>query len=139
FKSKDPGLMEIDARLKGTTSFDEVIGAIQAALDGAGRGELTPERIESARDHLLNQAILGLQTPAQVATALAVSAGATGDVATFEKYLSALAAVKPADVARIAKTLTPAHRDVVTLMTGPEAPEKPEKNAKPVAAKGASR
>ena len=140
FRSKDPGLLEIDARMKGTTSFDEVIGAVQAAVDSAARGELSAERIEAARDHLLNQTLLGLQTPAQVAAALAVSAGTTGDVSTFERYVSALAAVKPADVARLAKILTPAHRDVVTLMTGPEAPaEKNEKTAKPAAPKGGSR
>jgi predicted Zn-dependent peptidase len=67
-----------------------------------------------------------------VAFALAVSAAATGDVHTFERYLDALAAVTPADVARVAKLLVPAHRDVVTLIAGP-APDPhaaPSKDAK---------
>jgi hypothetical protein len=34
--------------------------------------------------------------------------------------MAALAQVKPEDVARVAKMLTPAHRDVVTLTTGQE-------------------
>ena len=62
------------------------------------------------------------RTRSDVATALALATGAVGDVHAFERYMGALAAVKPEDVARVAKMLTPAHRDVVTLMVGPEAP-----------------
>jgi len=122
--------------LKGTTSFDEIIGAVQQTLDGAARGELPADRVLAARDHLLNQTILGAQTPAQVAVVLAVTTGATGDVHGFERYLQALAAVKPEDVARVAKILSPARRSVVTLMTGADAGEK-ERGKEP--AKGGAR
>jgi zinc protease len=120
--AKDPGGFEVDARLKGTTSFDEIIGAVQAALDAAARGQLSGEKIEAARDHLLNETIVRAQTPAQVAVALAVTAGTVGDVRAFERYVDALGAVKPEDVARVAKALTPAHRSVVTLVAGSEPP-----------------
>lgn len=128
-QSKDPGSFVLDATLKGTTSFDEVIGAVQATLDAVARGELPAERIEAARDHLSNATILRMQTPAAVATLLALATGAVGDVHTFEHYMDALAAVKPEDVARVAKALTPAHRDVVTLIAGSEGTEK--KKAQP--------
>jgi predicted Zn-dependent peptidase len=117
-QSKDPGSFELNATLKGTTSFDEIIGAVQATLDEAARGQLATEKIEAARDHLLNATILRMQTPAQVATMLALATGAVGDVHAFEHFMAALAAVKPEDVARVAKLLSPARRDVVTLTGG---------------------
>ncbi len=134
FGAKDPGGFEVDASLKGTTSFDEIIGVVQSAIEKASRGQLPPAAIDAARDHLLNQRIVGLQTPAQVATALAVFAGTTGDPHGLERYVAALAAVKPEDVARVAKLLTPAHRDVVTLMPGPDAPPLEKASAKPAPA-----
>lgn len=118
--AKDPGAFEIDARLKATTSFDEIIGAVQGALDAAAKGQLAAEKIEAARDHLLNETILRAQTPSQVARALAVTAGTASDVQGYVRYLEALAAVKPEDVARVAKQLTPAHRNVITLVAGSE-------------------
>lgn len=132
--AKDPSSFEIEARLKGTTSFDEIIGAVQGGLDAAARGELSAEKIEAARDHLLNETILRAQTPGQVATALAVAAGTVGDVHAFERYVEALAAVKPADVARVAKTLTPARRSVVTLVAGEGESAPGEKKKLPAAA-----
>jgi len=119
-ENKDPGTIDISAKLKGDTSFDEVIRAVQATLDSVAKGELPADRIESARDHLLNETILGAQTASQVANRLASLTAKTGDVHSFEKYTQALAAVKPEDVARVAKGLVPAHRDVVTLVTGSE-------------------
>jgi len=140
-ESKDPASLEIDATLKATTSFDEVIGAVQAAVDGAARGQLPAEKIEAARDHLLNETILRAQTPAQVAGALALATGAVGDVHAFEQFVAALASVKPEDVARMAKLFTPAHRDVVTLIPGSEpAPAAAGKTKSPAAtAKGGAK
>jgi zinc protease len=116
-QSKDPGSLEIDATLKATTSFDEIIGAVQGALDAAASGRLAPEKILAARDHILNGMILRAQTPGQVATLVALATGALGDPHGFERYAAALAAVTPEDVARVAKLLKPAHRSVVTLVS----------------------
>jgi zinc protease len=129
-ENKDPGTLEVSAKLKGETSFDEIIRAVQATLDSAAKGELAADKIEAARDHLLNETILGAQTASQIANRLASLTARTGDVHAFEKYTQALAAVKPEDVARVAKGLVPAHRDVVTLVTGNEPAAKAE-DAKP--------
>ncbi len=130
-ETKDPGVLDISAKLGDKASFDEIIGDVQSAIDSAARGELPAERVAAASRHLLNQGILGAQTAPALAGQLASLTGRTGDVQTYGKYMAALAQVKPEDVARVAKTLTPAHRDVVTLTTGPEpegkdaAPKKP--------------
>ncbi len=134
-ENKDPGALEIDAKLKGETSFDEIIRAVQSTIDSAAKGELAADRVVAARDHLLNETIIGAQTAAQIANRLASLAARTGDVHTFEKYTQALAAVKPEDVARVAKGLVPAHRDVVTLVTGTATGTGSEPAAKAEAAK----
>lgn len=119
-ETRDPGTLEITAKLKGATSFDEIIRAVQGALDSAAKGELAPARIEAARSHLLNETILATQTPGQLAERLARLTAGTGDVHALETYTQALTAVRAEDVARVAKGLVPAHRDVVTLETGGE-------------------
>jgi zinc protease len=132
-ETKDPGVLEIEAKLGGKASFDEIIGDVQSTIDSAARGELPAERVAAASRHLLNQGILGAQTAPSLASRLASLTGRTGDVQAYGKYMAALAQVKPEDVARVAKMLTPAHRDVVTLTTGQEpdakdaAPKKPAK------------
>ena len=124
-QSRDPGLLEVAAELEPTTSFDEVIGAVQASLNAAARGELAAADIEAARDHLLNSSTLRTQTPAQLVEVIAGFTSALGDPHGFERYAEALAAVKPDDVARVAKQLTAKHRDVVTLGGGNEGASQP--------------
>jgi zinc protease len=117
----DPGLLVVDAKLAPQTSFDEVIGAVQGAIDSAARGELAPAKIEAARDHIRNGLILGTQTPGQLAVTIGWLTRVTnGDVYALDKWNEALGNVKPEDVARVAKLLTPAHRDVITLTQGAE-------------------
>jgi zinc protease len=137
--AKDPSTFEIDAHLKATSSFDEVIGVVQGALDAAAKGQLAPEKIEAARDHLLNETILLAQTPSQVARALAVAAGTVSEVQGYPRYVEALAAVKPEDVARVAKQLTPAHRSVVTLVAGSDPGHAEGEKAKTAAKKGSAK
>jgi predicted Zn-dependent peptidase len=113
---KDPSTLSLTARLQPTTSFDEVIGGAQAAIDQLARGEVPAAKIEAARDHLVAQLVLATQTPGQLGTYLALLTSTThGDVHGLERWAAALAAVKPEDVARVAKLLTPARRSVVTL------------------------
>jgi zinc protease len=116
---KDPGLFLLTAKLKATTSFDEIERAIGDALAKVGRGETTPDKLEAVRSHVKNALTLSLQTPQSVAVALASWTAITGDVHSLDAYVAALAAVTADDVARVARTyLVPARRNVVTL-TGP--------------------
>ncbi len=127
---KDPGLFLLTAKLKASTSFDEVERGIDDALAKAGRGETAPEKLDAVRNHVKNALTLSLQTPQSVATALASWTAMTGDVHSLNAYVAALATVTADDVARVARTyLVPARRNVVTL-TGP-APAKTAAKAGP--------
>jgi zinc protease len=138
-ETKDPGTLDIAAKLGGKASFDEIIGDVQATVDAAARGELSADRITAASRHLLNEGILGAQTAPALAGRLASLTGRTGDVETYGKYMMALAAVKPEDVARVAKGLTPAHRDVVTLTTAQEPDAKDVGQKKPAKKTGGAK
>jgi zinc protease len=120
---RDPGLFLLTAKLKATTSFDEVEHSIDDALARVGRGETPVEKIEAVRSHVKNALTLSLQTPQAVAIALASWTAFTGDVHSLDAYVAALAGVTADDVARVARTyLVPARRNVVTL-TGPTPPK----------------
>ncbi len=112
---KDPGLLRIDAKLKEGTSFDEIIGAVQAAIDAVAQGKVDDKELADARNHLTSGIVLGMQTPGTVAERIAFLTAATGDPHGFDRFMSAAMGVTKEDVVRVAKTLTPAHRSVVTL------------------------
>jgi zinc protease len=120
--SRDPGLFSIDAKLRPTTSFDEIIKAIDDTLAKVARGETPPARLEAVRSHLLSALTLGLETTGAVATQLAYFTAITGDVGGFQAYARELSKVTAEDVARVAKLLVPAHRNVITMVSAqPEA------------------
>jgi len=112
---RDPGLFRVEAKLKDGTSFDDVLGQIQAALDGVAQGKVDASELESARDHLTRGLVLSMQTPGTTAERLAFLTAATGDPHGFDRYMQAASAVTKADVVRVAKMLTAAHRNTVTL------------------------
>ena len=118
--SRDPGVLSFSAKLKPSTTFDEVVGAVDQAFAAVGRGETSPEKVDAVRRHLLNSRIIELQTPQAVANSLAYATALTGDPRSLQAYADALASLTPEDVARVARTyLIAAHRNVVTLTSAP--------------------
>ncbi|MFO0589293.1 MAG: pitrilysin family protein [Polyangiaceae bacterium] len=124
--NKDPGLFQVSAKLKATTSFDDVIGSVQSAIDAVAAGSAKPADVEAARKHLVSALTLEMQTPGNVGVRLAWLESVTGDVHGFDRYLAALRSVTPADVAAVAKAyLLPARRNIVTLAP-PSEKDKPK-------------
>jgi len=56
-----------------------------------------------------------MQTPGAVAERLAFLTAATGDPKGFDRFMTFAMGVTKEDVVRVAKMLTPAHRNIVTL------------------------
>ena len=108
-------MLRIDAKLKAGTSFDEILGAVQQALDGAAQGKIDDKELDDARSHLASALVLSMQTPGSVAERLAFLTATTGDPHAFDRYVTAVAKTTKDDVARVAKLLSVAHRNVVTL------------------------
>lgn len=112
---KDPSLLRVDAKLKDGTSFDEILGAIQSAIDAVAQGKVDDKELADARNHLTASIVLGMQTPGTVAERLAFLTAATGDPHAFDRFMTSAMAVTKDDIVRVAKMLTPAHRNLVTL------------------------
>ncbi|HEX4514182.1 MAG TPA: pitrilysin family protein [Polyangiaceae bacterium] len=112
---KDPGMMRVDAKLKEGTSFDEITTQIQSALDAVAQGKVDDKELADAKNHLTSSIVLGMQTPGAVAERLAFLTAATGDTKGFDHFMTFAMGVTKDDVIRVAKLLTPAHRNLVTL------------------------
>jgi zinc protease len=131
--SRDPGLFVALAtlpppeRAPTPAIFDPTIQAIQGELDRLGRGELGAERVAAVRDHLLYAVPMTLETPSSVAVFLASQLAVAGSLEAVRGYYDALAAITPADVARVAQShLTERQRYVVTLREVREPAAAPE-------------
>jgi zinc protease len=114
--SRDPGLFLAVATVSPEHEIDPVLDQIQEELARIGRGETPPERVRAVQEHLRYAYAMGLETPASAASLLAEMLSAAGRIEAIDEYLAALAAVTPADVARVAsRYLVPSRRFVVTL------------------------
>lgn len=112
---KDPGMLRVDAKLREGTSFDDITKQIQDALDAVAQGKVDDKELADAKNHLTSSIVLGMQTPGAVAERLAFLTAATGDPKGFDRFMTFAMGVTKEDVVRVAKMLTPAHRNIVTL------------------------
>ena len=116
--TRDPFLFKVDITLREGTTFDEVRDEVTAAIEKVVNGKTPDSRIEAVKSHAKYYFELGLETPSDVAVALAMLISATGDPDSLEGFAEALSKVTPADVTDAAKKfLTEKRRTVVTLST----------------------
>ncbi|MCP4679160.1 MAG: insulinase family protein [Deltaproteobacteria bacterium] len=114
--SPDPFLFQVDVTLKEGTTFDEIQEEVTRALIEVADGKIPAERIEAVKSHSRYEFLLGLETPKDVAAALAMLMSATGDPGSIDAFGKALAEVSPEDVVKAAKLyLTEKRRTVVTM------------------------
>jgi zinc protease len=112
----DPHLMVVDAVLGEEGVPDEIIDAIQGALDGIAAGEVPPHRVEAVKSHVRYGSVMGVETPDDAADLVSGYIAVGGDVGAYRRHMDALAAVTLEDVVRVAKRyLRPERRFVVTL------------------------
>jgi len=92
---------------------------VQQAVDGLADGEVSPERVAAVKSHVKYAFLTDLETPSQVADVAAQFLAVGGDLSAMGDYLTALSAVTPEDVARVAQQyLNDDRRFVVTLAPG---------------------
>jgi predicted Zn-dependent peptidase len=83
--------------------------------------------VAAGRDHQLYAVPMTLETPSSVAVFLASQLAVAGSLEAVRGYYDALAAITPADVARVAQShLTERQRYVVTLREVREPAAAPE-------------
>ena len=114
--SRDPFLFLVEATLRPGAVFSEIESAVTEELARLARGEVTAERVAAVRSQLRYGFLLDLETPEDVALAVAMFVSATGDPSDLETHSGRLNEVTLEDVRRVAASyLVPKRRTVVTL------------------------
>ena len=94
----------------------DLLAGLQQTLDGIANGEIDVAQLERARTHLRYRMALELETPADIAKALATWSARGGNAKSLEHYAQAIASVPLSFIASMARTyLRVEHRNVVEL------------------------
>ncbi|MFT3842088.1 MAG: pitrilysin family protein [Myxococcaceae bacterium] len=114
---RDPFLFGLVAVLKDEKHRAEVDAAFTAAIAEVAAGKVDAKRVEQIEQRSRYSTPMGLETPSQVASTLAFTAGGTGLPDGFDRQLRLIAKVKPAQLVAFAKKhLTAAHRTTLQLV-----------------------
>ncbi len=90
---RDPSLFGVEARMNDEAHRAEVERALDDAVAALARGAVDERRLADIRDHLRFSQLMELESPADVAEALALAVGISGDVRALERRPARLSAV----------------------------------------------
>jgi zinc protease len=114
--NRDPGLLDVYARVKDPDKIDEVLKVIDETAAQYCDSAPGPERLAALKQRLRYSFLMGLQTPERTAAALARYVAIGGDLDGVQQLYAAYAAVTPADVHAAARRyLRPEQRTVAVL------------------------
>jgi zinc protease len=116
---RDPGIWALLATGKAPADLAEIERAVDAALADLQAGRIDEALLAGIKSNRRYGLLLGLEDPEAVAELLSWTVSVTGDLDAVDRYMAALDALTPADVAAFARErLVPAGRTVVTLTQG---------------------
>jgi zinc protease len=96
--NRDPGLLEITARIKDPTKIDHVLGVIDASIAKYRGSEPDARRLADLQRRLHYGFLMGLQTPDSVASRVAPFVALHGDLRGLDRLYATYAEITPADV-----------------------------------------
>jgi zinc protease len=115
-RSRDPGLLDVLARVKDPAKVDTVLAAIDETIAHYQAVPPDPQRLADLKSRLRYGFLMGLDTPGRVAGNLTPILALTADVGAVDRLFSTFEAVTPADVQAVARDfLVPQHRTVGIL------------------------
>jgi zinc protease len=113
---RDPGLFDIYSRVKDPGKVDAVLAEIDAAIARYREAPPDPARLADLKSRLRYRFLMRLETPDEVASALARVVALTGGVEAVDRLHEAYDAVRPEDVQAAAREfLEPERRTVAKL------------------------
>ena len=115
--NRDPGLLEIAARIKDPAKIDYVLGVIDATIAQARAHEPDAKRLVDLQRRLRYGFLMGLQTPDSVASRVAPFLALHGDLGGLDRLYATYAAITPADVHAAAKRYLETERRTVGVLT----------------------
>jgi zinc protease len=115
--NRDPGLLEIAARIKDPAKVDYVLGVIDATIAQYRAGEPDAKRLADLQRRLRYGFLMGLQTPDSVAARVAPFVALHGDLRGLDRLHATYAAITPADVHAAAERYLETERRTVGVLT----------------------
>jgi zinc protease len=114
--NRDPGLLEIYARVKDPAKVDYVLGVIDETTRKFRAEPPEATRLADLQKRLRYGFLMGLQTPDAVASRVAQFVALSGDLKGLDRLYATYAAVTPADVQTAAERyLQPQRRTIGVL------------------------
>jgi zinc protease len=119
YVTRDPGLFVIEATFSQSgVPFETVVKGVQSELDKLKGSKISPRRIQAARSHLLQDLLIGIDSPGDLAELLAKFEGSAGSYGGLNAYLSMLRRVTAKDVAQVVSKYLRPHRRIAVTLTG---------------------
>jgi zinc protease len=114
--NRDPGLLEISARIKDAAKIDYVLGVIDATIAQFRAAEPDAQRLSDLQRRLRYGFLMGLQTPDSVAARVAPFVALHGDMRGLDRLYATYAVITPADVHAAAERYLHAERRTVGVL-----------------------
>jgi zinc protease len=114
--NRDPGLLEISARIKDPAKIDYVLGVVDATIAQFRANEPNAQRLADLQRRLRYGFLMGLQTPDSVASRVAPFVALHGDLRGLDRLYATYAAVTPADVHAAAQRYLRTERRTVGIL-----------------------
>jgi zinc protease len=118
--NRDPGLLEISARVKDPAKIDYVLGVIDETIAQFRAEPPNAQRLAALQRRLRYGFLMGLTTPDSVAARVAQFIAVGGDLSGLDRLHATYAAITPADVRAAAERfLDPRRRTIGVLRSRP--------------------
>jgi zinc protease len=118
--NRDPGIFEIDTRVKDPVNVDKVRDAIYAAIEDAKVKPVSKERLASIKSHMKYQYAMGLNSANSVASGISHYIELTGDPESVNRIYALYDKVTPDDIMMVANKYFAKNNRTVVLLTQQE-------------------
>lgn len=116
WQKKDPFLVGLSVRVSDTARAKEVEKEVLKAFESLALQPVSEEKLAEVKSRLRYSYLQGLDSPANIASAIAFSLSLDPDLGAIDRYYEAIGAVTAADLAAVAKaTFRPQGRTLITL------------------------
>jgi zinc protease len=116
--NRDPGLVDVIARVKQPDRVEAVLESIDQAVDRARRAPPDPTRLEELKSRLRYGFLMGLDTPDRVAGAMARIVALTGGIEAVDRLHETIESITPEEVQQAARAYLSSSRRTVAILRG---------------------
>jgi zinc protease len=116
--NRDPGLLDIYARIKDPSKIDYVIDQFNNVISGFRQNAPDPSRLADLKSNMKYGFLMSLDTPDRVASGLARVVAITGGIEAVDRMYVTIEGITPADVQAAANQYLLDGRRTIALLRG---------------------